>query len=87
MHWNKKSDLLRCKVERVLKAVAVFTNPFSSSVEDNGMYVLSSGVPAKPGKTKDLIEADEIGRKAVGDFIDSLLVENLFFTTPLNVTS
>ena len=51
------------------------------------MYVLSSGVPAKPGKTKDLIEADEIGRKAVGDFIDSLLVENLFFTTPLNVTS
>ena len=53
------------------------------------MYVLSLGVPAKPGKTKYmyLIEADEIGRKAVRDFIDSLLVKNLSFTTPLNVTS
>ena len=39
-------------------------------------------VPAKPGIAKDLIEADNIGRKAVADFIDSLLVENLSFTTP-----
>ena len=29
---------------------------------------------------KDLFEADDIGRKAVADFIDSLLVENLSFT-------
>ena len=34
----------------------------------------SFGVPAKPGIAKDLIEADDIGRKAVADFIDSLLV-------------
>ena len=40
-------------------------------------YFLSFGVPAK-----DLIVADGIGRKAVADFIDSLLVENLSFTTP-----
>ena len=40
------------------------------------------GVPAKPGIAKDLIEADGMGRKAVADFIDSLLVENLSFTTP-----
>ena len=46
------------------------------------MYLLSFGVPAKPGIAKDLIEADDIGRKAVADFIDSLLVENLSFTTP-----
>ena len=45
-----------------IEAVTVFTNPFSSSVEDNELYVLSLGVPAKPGKTKDLIEGDEIGR-------------------------
>ena len=31
-------------------------------------------MPAKPGIAKDLIEADDIGRKAVADFIDSLLV-------------
>ena len=34
-------------------------------------------VPAKPGRAKDLIEADDIGRKAVADFIGSFLVENL----------
>ena len=44
-------------------------------------YFLSLGVPAKPGIAKDLIEAVDIGRKAVADFIDSLLVENLSFTT------
>ena len=31
-------------------------------------------VPVKPGIAKNLIEADDIGRKAVADFIDSLLV-------------
>ena len=46
------------------------------------MYYLSFGVPAKPGIAKELIEADDIGRKAVADFIDSHLVENLSFTTP-----
>ena len=43
------------------------------------MYFLSFGVP---DIAKDLIEADDIGRKAVADFIDSLLVENLSFTNP-----
>ena len=38
------------------------------------MYFLSFGVPAKPVKAKDLIIADDIGRKAVADSIDSLLV-------------
>ena len=59
------------------------TNPFSSSFEDNELYFLSIGVPAKPGIAKDLIEADDTDRKAVADFIDSLLVlKNLSFTTP-----
>ena len=48
---------------------------------------MSFGVPAKPGIAKEFIEADDIGRKAVADFIDSLLVENLFLTTPYNATS
>ena len=48
-------------------------------------YFLSFGVPVQPGIAKDL-EADDIARKAVADFIDSLLVENLSFTTPLNAT-
>ena len=55
---------------------------FSSSFEDKEVYVLSFGVHAKPGIAKNLIEADDIGRKAVSDFIDSLLVENLSFTAP-----
>ena len=78
MHSNQIINLLRCKVERVLEAVSGFTNPFSSSFEDNEVNFFSFGVPAKPG----LFEADDIGRKAVADFIDSLLVENLSFTTP-----
>ena len=45
-------------------------------------YFLSFSVPAKPGIAKNLIEADDIGRKAVADLIDSLLVlKNLSFTT------
>ena len=47
---------------------------FSSSFEDNELYFWSFGVPAKPGIVKDIIETDDIGRKAVADFIDSLLV-------------
>ena len=35
---------------------------------------------SKPGIAMELIEADDIGRKAVEDFIDSLLVKNLSFT-------
>ena len=67
----------RCKVERVQEAVSGFTNPFSSSFEDNELYFLSFGVPAKPGIAKDLIEAGDIGRKAVADFIDSLSFTDL----------
>ena len=81
MHQNEMSNLLRCKVERVLEAVSGFTNPFSSSFVDNELYLLSFGIAAKPDIAKDLIEADDIRRKAVADFIDSLLVENLSFTT------
>ena len=71
---NEIFNLLRCKVERVQEAVSGFTNPSSSSFEDNELYFLSSSVPAKPGIDKYLIEAGDIGRKAVADFIDSLLV-------------
>ena len=39
-------------------------------------------MPAKPGIAKDLFEADDIGRKAVADFIDSLLVKKSVFHNP-----
>ena len=39
-------------------------------------------MPAKPGIAKDLIEADDIGRKAVADSIDSLLVKKSVFHIP-----
>ena len=50
-------------------------------------YFLSFVVPAKPGIAKYLIDANDIGRKAVSDFIDPILVENLSFTTPYNASS
>ena len=68
------TEMKYSKVERVLEVVSGFTNHFSSSFEDIELYFLSFGVPAKPAIAKDLIEADGIGRKAVADFIDSLLV-------------
>ena len=53
---------------RVLEAVSGITNPFSSSFEDNTY--------------KELIGADDIGRKAVADLIDSLLVKKSVFHNP-----
>ena len=82
MHWNEIFNLLRCKVEWVLEAVSGFTNPFSSSFEDNELYFLSFDVPAKRGIAKDLIEADDIGRKAVADLFDSLLVKKICLSHP-----
>ena len=41
------------------------------------------GVPGKPGIAKDLIEAGDIGRKPVADFIDSLLVKKSVFHNPI----
>ena len=82
MHWNEIFNLLRCKVERVIEAVSGFTNPFSSSFEDNELYFLSFGVPAKRGIAKDLIEADDIGNKAVADFTDSILVKKICLSHP-----
>ena len=54
--------------------VSGFTNPFSSNFEDNELYFLSFGFPAKPGIAKDLIEADDTRKKAVADLIGTLLV-------------
>ena len=39
-------------------------------------------MPVKPGIAKDHIEADDIGRKAVADFIDSLLVKKSVYHIP-----
>ena len=55
---------------------------FSFSFENIKLYLLSFGVPAKPGIAKDLNEADDIGRKAVADFIDSLLLKKSVFHIP-----
>ena len=60
-----------------------FTNAFSYSFEDNELYFLSFGVPTKPGIAKDIIEANDIGRKAVADFIDSLLAKKSVFHNPI----
>ena len=64
-----KSNIQSAHMQSRLEAVSGFTNPFISSFEDNELYFLSFGVPAKPGIAKDLIEADDIGRNAVAVFI------------------
>ena len=74
-------------VKQVLETVSGFSNPFSSRVEDNELFFLSSGVHAKPDIAKNLLEAQNISRKAVQDFIDLHSVDNLSFTTPLRATS
>ena len=66
-----------------IEAVSGFTNPLSYSFEDNELYFLSFGVPAKPGIAKDLIEANDIGRKAAANFIDSLLAKKPVFYNPI----
>ena len=60
-----------------------FSNPLSYSFEDNELYFLSFGVPAKPDIAKDLIEANGFGRNAVADFIDSLLAKKSVFHNPI----
>ena len=62
------------------EAVSGFINPFSSGLKTMNCS-LYFGVAAKPGIAKDLIEPDDIDMKAVADFIDLLLVENLSLTT------
>ena len=42
-------------VKRVLETISGFTNHFSSSVEYNELYYLSSSIPAKPDIAKDLL--------------------------------
>ena len=83
MHYNELRGNIRpaqmqsCEhdVKRVPEAISVFTNPFSSIVEDTELYYLSSSVPVKPDIAKVLLDAQDIGWKAMEDFIDSHLVE------------
>ena len=59
------------------EAVSGFTSPYSSGLKTMNCS-LYFGVAAKPG----IARPDDIGRKAVADFIDLLLVENLTLPTP-----
>ena len=68
---------MQSRMNTSIEAVSGFTNPSSSSFEDNELYFLSFGVPAKRCIAKDPIEADDIGWKAAADSIDPLLVEKL----------
>lgn len=71
-------------VKRVIEAIVGFTNPFSSSVDANNLYCLSSGVPAKPDIANDLLEAPVIGQKSIENFIKSRLVEkSVGFNDPI----
>ena len=74
--------MLGCKVERVLERQFLSSQILLVLVLKTMNCSLYFGVVAKSGIAKDLIEPDDICRKAVADFIDSLLVENLSLTTP-----
>ena len=81
LKWNIQSAQMQSRTST--RGIFRFTNPFSSSFEDNELYFLSFGVPAKPGIAKELIETDDIGRKAGADFIDSLLVKKICLSQPI----
>ena len=49
-------------VKQVMASISSFTNPFCSDVNPNELYRLSSGVPAKPDVTNDLLKAQEIAK-------------------------
>ena len=74
--------MLGCKVEQVLEMQFLASPILLVLVLKTMNCILYFGVAAKPGIAKDLIEPDGIGRKAVADFIDLLLVENLSLTPP-----
>ena len=62
-------------VKQVLETIAGFTNPFSSDVNPDELYCLSSRVPAKSEVANDLLQAPVIGQKSMEDFIKLRLVE------------
>lgn len=62
-------------VKRLTEAIAGFTNPFSSGVDANNLYYLSSGFPTKPDIANDLLEALVVGQKSIEDFIKARLAE------------
>ena len=74
--------MLGCKVEQVLERQFLASPILLVLVLKTMNCSLYFSVAAKPGIAKDLIGPDDIGRKAVADFIDLLLVENLTLTSP-----
>ena len=52
-----------------------FTNPFSSSFEDNEVYFLSFGFPDKPGIAKGLIGADTLAGKLLQTSLTHLMLK------------
>ena len=62
-------------VKRVMASISSFTYPFCSDVNHNELNCLSSGVPAKPDVTNDLLKAQDIGENAMEHFIKAGLVD------------
>ena len=56
-------------------AISGFTNPFSSEINPDELFCLSSGVPAKPNAVNDLLQAPDIGAKSRDTFIRTRLIE------------
>ena len=60
-------------VKRVIGAIAGFTDPFSSEINSNKLYCLSSGFPSKLDVIDDLLKAYNIGQSNIKDFIKERL--------------
>ena len=63
------------KFKRLTDAISGFTNPFSSEINPDELFCLSSGVPAKPNVANDLLQAPDIGATSRDTFIRTRLVE------------
>ena len=61
-------------VKKVVDAICGFTNPFEVENRDE-LYCLSSGIPANSTVSDNLLQATDLGKKAMEQFIKERLVD------------
>jgi len=61
-------------VQNDTEALCSFTNPFEIDTGLDELYWWSSGIPAKPEAATNLLDAVDIGRAAMKDFITDRLI-------------
>ena len=69
-------------VQRTITAIDGFLNPFDVP-DETKLYCISSGAPAPPEITSDVLRAEELGEKAKKQFIEDRLEQKDHFFDPV----